>query len=374
MQVLVALLPLLLGCSTLLGISDPSASGPKDGANDGAMDGDIDSNVDAPPACTSPVAFGAEKSANVGAVGKGLTIGNFDGMAGKDVAVAVGTDTIVLHGDQAGGFSNPKGLGSVAGAVVTEDFDAMGFDDLVFVGVGGTTVTERLQTSGGVFGTETAVPGPFTNVHAAFNAQLDGNLRADLIVVDDNARQVYTSNFNGTFSKDNAFGSAGDEVVFAGDIDAGSFEDALLVDSTGKVKLASGALDAGTEVASGVTGKAVAVGNFDGDAIPDLMVARSDGGHLYTQNAAARGTFTEQPGAIAGITGTQVLLVGDVNGDGTDDIITATHVVLQCPNTHAFTQVEAINAKEPVVLVDVTGDGKPDLLRLEGTALKVRTQ
>jgi len=338
------------------------------------MDGDIDSNVDAPPACTSPAGFGAEKSSNVGAVGKGLTVGNFDGMAGKDVAVAVGTDTLVLHGDQTGAFSNPKGLGSVAGDVVTEDFDAMGFDDLIFVGVGGTTVTERLQTSGGVFGAETALTGPFTNPHAAFTAQLDGNLRADLIVVDDNVRQVYLSNANGTFSADNAFGLAGDEVVFAGDVEGAGLEDAVVVDATGKVKFVPDAIGNGTEVANGVTGKAVGFGKFDGDALLDLMVARSDGGHLYLQNAASPGTFTEQPGAIAGITGNQRLLVGDVNGDGTDDIITATHVVLQCPGTHAFTQVEAINAKEPVVLLDVTGDGKPDLLRLEGTALKVRTQ
>jgi hypothetical protein len=369
-QAPLALLPFLLGCSSLLGISDPSASGPKDGANDGAMDGD--NGIDAPPPCTTPSGFGAEMSFDVGAVGKALAVGALDGMAGRDVVIAVGTDTIVMHGDNAGTFSNPKGLGSVAGSIVIEDFDGIGFDDLILVNVGGTSVVTRLQTSGGVFAAEAALTGPFANLHDAFAGQLDGNLRADLIVVDDAARTVFTSNFNGTFSKDNVFGAAGDEVVFVGQIDGETVDDAILVSTAGNVKLAADASGAGVQIATGATGRGVGVGNFNDDTLLDLMVASSDGGHVYIQNPA--GTFTEQPGAIAGITSTQPLLVADVNGDGTDDIITANRVVLQCPTTRVFTQIENINAKSPVILVDVTNNGKPDLLRLEGTALKVRVE
>jgi len=140
------------------------------------------------------------------------------------------------------------------------------------------------------------------------------------------------------------------------------------------VKLAPSAIGAGTVIASGATGQGIGFGDFNGDTFPDLMVASNDGGHLYLQDAANPGTFTEQPGAIPGLTSTQPLLVADVNGDGTDDVITANKVVLQCPTTRVFTQIENINAKAPVVLVDVTNNGKPDLLRLEGTALKVRTE
>jgi len=345
----------------------------------------VDSGIDAPPACTTSNTFGAELVFDVGATGTGFAVGNLDPGGKLDVAVAVTTEVVILHGDGTGTvFNNPTKVATAAIGVAIEDFDILDArKDLVLWG--GNSVVVRRQDGNpnpGTFLAEQPLAGPFQNVtNVAVEFFDNGNLLADLIVQDELDRRVFEQlGTAGTFSRTNkTTGVAGDDLVVAREIDGVNRADAMFVDQSGNVKLsvssAGGALQAVTTIATGATGRAAAFGKFDGDALVDLVVATAAGGVLYTQNAGAPGTFTQQPGTIPGVVGS-TLLVSDINMDGTDDIVVPGSVVLQCPGATPgiFTQVESLNSTAPALLVDLDANGKPDLLRLVGTNLIVRLQ
>ncbi|MBS1123403.1 MAG: Repeat domain in Vibrio, Colwellia, Bradyrhizobium and Shewanella [Deltaproteobacteria bacterium] len=377
------------GCAKLLGISDPIAG---DG---GKVDGDgnllhdaadpdamIDSSIDAPPPCTTSNAFGTELSFDVGAVATGFAVGKLDALATLDVAIAVGTQVVILHGDGAGNFGTPTIIDTAATGVVIGDFDPTdGRKDLVLWS-GDQVVARRQTPSPGAAGTFLAaqpLSGPFTNVTNVLVEQFSGPSAVDLLIQDDVDRRVYTQlNTAGTFSRENlTIGAVGDDLLLVQQINNALDADVALVDQAGNVKLSlntSGGLQPVTTIATGATGHAAAFGKFDGDALLDLVIATSAGGVVFAQNPGAPGTFTQVPGTIPGIIG-NTLFVSDINQDGTDDVVVPGSVVLQCPGTPGvFSQVESVNATAPVLLVDLDGNGKPDLLRLEGTALKVRMQ
>jgi hypothetical protein len=374
------LLFVLPACNQLLGISNPTAGDAT--AGDGPRpDGPMpeDAALDAPPACTTATSFGADVTSAIGGTGVALAIGRFDQGAVNDVAVAITTDTVILVGDNLGGFAVSQQLAQPAIAVVTDDFDLVGTrDDLVLVTPTSGVVRRQKETGGaGVFTDPVQPIDTFTNADLAFTAQF-GLGFSDLVIHDDTGNIVYSSlGTDGTFAKTTTLGVGGERVVFAGNIDRANNDDVITVDATGTVRLAlangSDSFDPQTIIATGATGLGVGVGKFDGDTFLDLMVATADGGEVYLQNSASPGVFTKQTGTFGGIKSTVPLLVGDVNGDGLDDVLTPTTVTLQCPTTRVFTQVESINAAN-AVLGDVTGDSKLDLLRLSGTDLIVRVQ
>jgi len=378
-RVIVALLA-VTGCNQVLGIKDPvagDATTPGDGRPDDSM---IDGpEIDAAPACTTATAFGAPITSAVGGTGVALVVAKFDAGASQDVAISVTTDTVILSGNNDGSFAAGQTLGTASIAIAADDFDLIGArKDLLLVTAGGVVV--RLQKENGpagVFDTEQALTGPFTNANAAGVAELGGNLIADVAIHDDAGITPFISNATaGTFSRGTTVGAGGDQLVLVRQIDNANDADALLVDSAGNVKLAlsngSDGFGTPTVVATGAIGRGVAVGKFDDDNLPDLIVATAAGGVVYLQNAGSPGTFTSTATftEISGAT----LMVADVNGDGLDDVVTPTAAVLQCPTTHALTQKEPIDATPPALLVDVTGNAKLDLLRLSGTDLIVRVQ
>jgi hypothetical protein len=341
------------------------------------IDAEIDSGIDAPPPCTTGTAFGAEASFDVEGTGLSLALGKLDAGATLDVAIAIGSDIVILHGDGTGVFANPSNVGSVAGQVLIEDFDTDARDDLIVVQVGGSNIAARRQNPAGTFLAEQPLAGPFTNLHRALVGQLDGNLRPDLYIEDDVERRIWTSSglTPGGFVRENTtIGAAGDQLVSIEQVDDALRDETVLVDGSGNVKLSINSTGTPKTIGTGATGRGLAFGKFNGDAFPDLIVATPAGGVLFFQDKDTPGTFVMQAGVVPEVTGSS-LSVLDVNGDGTDDIVTATRIVLQCPGSPAtFTQVEGFNATQPSLFADVNGNGKPDLLRLEGTTLKVRIQ
>ena len=342
----------------------------------------IDSAIDAPPPCAVPNTFGPEVTFPLGAAGVALAVDTLDQGANVDVAVAVTTELVILHGDGMGGFANPTTVATPASGVAVEDFDADGDNDLILWS-GDTIVEHRQATSpNGTFLAAQPLTGPFQNVQNVVIEEFDGG-SFDLILQDELARREFSSSLGspGTFTRTtNVLGSAGDVLVFAGDLNKLDRADVALVDQAGNVKISliSGTGNFGTltTIATGATGHAAAFGTFDGDALLDLVIATPAGGVIFTQNAGAPGTFTQRAGTIPGVVGT-TLLIADINADGTDDIVAPGSIVLQCPAPSApgvFTQVESLNSTQPAVLKDVNKNGKPDLLRLVGTDLVVRLQ
>ncbi len=379
----IALLIGVGGCNQLLGISNPvagDATAPDDSRPDDSMMDAADAALDAPPACTTATSFGNDITSAVGGTGVAMAVGKFDAGAAFDVAVAITTDTVILTGNNAGTFTVAQTLTQPAIAVVTEDFDLIGSRDDLFLLTATDAVVRQQSESGGAgnfLGAQTV--DTFTNAQAVLIGSFGGTMIADVVVQDDTGNIAYDSaGAAGTFTQEATVGAAGDKLVFAGQIDKANDQDILFVDAAGNVKLAlsngtDGSFAAPTTVATGATGRGVGVGKFDDDAFLDIIVATSAGGEVYLQNSASPGVFTKQTGTFGGIQSTVPLLVGDVNGDALDDVITPTTVVLQCPTTHVFTQVESISAAN-AVLADVNADTKLDLLRLSGTDLIVRLQ
>jgi len=371
----------LPACNQLLGISNPvagDATEPDGPRPDGPA---MDAALDAPPACTTSSAFGAEITSAVGGAGVALQVARFDNGNIADVAVAITTDVAILLGTNDGSFGSISLVGTPAIGFVVDDFDLQDVrKDLVMVSGAGAIGRRQNPASPGTFLAEQPLTGPFNNVDAVGVGAFDnGNITADLVVHDDSGATVFEQlqGTPGTFSRENTVGDAGDKLVFAGTIDRENNSDALFVDATGNVKLAvtdtSGVLQPPTIVATGATGLGVGVGLFDDDNFLDLVVATVDGGEIYLQNSASPGVFTKQTGTFGGIKSTAPLLVGDINGDGLDDVVTPNTIVMQCPTTRVFTQVESINAANGV-LANVDGNSKLDLLRLAGTDLIVRLQ
>ncbi len=366
-------------CTSLLGISDPTPATP----GDGGPDSSIDSSIDAPPPCAPAVTFKAEQTSAIGATGTGFAIGRFDlGNLNADIAIATGTNVVIMHGDGAGTFGG-NGLkpmiATAAVDLVVEDFDSEGDDDLVMWTP--TTVTMRRlnRALDPPVEAEQPLTGPFTNVTRVFQEQLDGNLRPDVIVYDTAAgSRVYTSNLGvpGTFSRDNNLvGTGADELLVVRQIDGLQRADAVFVNGTMvNLSLHTSSFSNPVNIANGANSKGIAFGKFDGDALPDLVVSTSMGLVLFRQMTP--GMFTMH-GMISPVQSATPMLVGDANDDGRDDIITPTAAILQCAPAVAggagvFTQVEPLSAGGPAKLVDVNGDTKPDLVRIDGTNIKVR--
>jgi hypothetical protein len=342
---------------------------------------DPDGPSDAPEACTTATAFGGEITSAVGGTGVAMVLNRFNAGTELDVAVAVTTDTLILHGDSAGNFVAGQALTQPAIALASDDFDLIGSrKDLIMITATDVTVRQQSEAGGGA-GTFLAAQsvGTFTSAANVFVGEFGGTLVADIVIQEDGGNRTFTSaGAAGTFSEEDTVGAAGDKLVFVGQIDKANDEDIVMVDAAGNVKLAlsdgtDGSFAAPTMVASGATGLGVSLGNFDDDAFLDIVVATAAGGEIYLQNSASPGVFTKQTGTFGGIMGNR-LLVGDVNDDGLDDVVTPTTITMQCPTTHVFTQVESIDASGGAVLADLNANGKLDLLRLSGTDLVVRLQ
>jgi hypothetical protein len=368
-------------CSQLLGISDPT---PADGGP-GGDGGDIDAP---PPACVTAAAFRAEATFAAGGAGTAMVVAQLDRRPGLDVAVAVGDGIQILSGDGAGSFTPGLKITTAtpADGLASEDFDADADDDLIVWDAGGTAIAAIRQNSTVTPSTFLAeqplTNGTFTGLQVAVPGQLDGNLVTDLLIKDGVEARPYTSNLGtpGTFGKGaNAVPGigAGDTLVLLKQLDDQQREDAVFIGANGDVKLSLQTTQFGTPavIASGARNQCVGFGTFDEGTSVDMIVGTAAGGVIYRGSG---GTFTMVAGSIPAITGPTMQVI-DLNGDGKDDLVLATRIVYQCAPARpgepgVFTQVEDIGSGGVVLAADVTADGKPDLLRLVGTELKVRVQ
>lgn len=369
------------GCGQLLGISDPT---PGDGGPGGG-----DAGIDAQPgACVTGAVFRAEATFAVGGMGTAMVVGQLDQRPGLDVAIAVGNGIQIMSGDGAGSFTAALKITTAtpAKALAIEHFDLDTDEDLIVWDVGGTAIAALRQDSTVTPSTYPAeqplTNGTFTGLQVALTGQLDGNLVTDLLVKDGVEARPYTSNLGtpGTFAKGaNAVPGigAGDTLVAINQIDDAQREDAVFIAANGDVKLSLQTTQFGTPmvIATGARNQCVGFGRFDEGTSIDMIVGTAAGGVIYRGSG---GTFAAVPGTIPAITGPTMQVI-DLNGDGKDDLVLANRIVYQCAPARAgepgvFTQVEEIGSGGVVLAADVTGDGKPDLLRLVGNELKVRVQ
>lgn len=307
-----------------------------------------DLSLDWPNADSHTTALSALPSAVVGVEGDF----NLDGI--PDLAVItspyLGTTTLsFLLGTGTGTFTVAPGTAPTVGtgpySIAVGDFNNDGIPDLAVANSGNGTVTILLGNGTGGFKVATGTaPKTGSDPVAIAVGDFNGDGNADLAVV--NA---------GT-------GTTGDSITILLGKGTGAFTAATVSPKTGTAPTA------------------IAVGDFNGDGIPDLAVTNgtSNTVTIWLGTGLAAGTFTtaaspdtgEDPKGIvaADFTGNGTLDLATVNG--TSDNLTilmgngnGTFTAADSPTTSAYPNALAVG--------DFNGDGKPDLAVINGETLNL---
>lgn len=253
---------------------------------------------------------------------------NKDGKLDLAVVIQSPANAVILLGNGDGTFqltANSYSVGGSPASVVAFDYNADGNLDLAVA----NNVGVRLMTGAGngTFTTGTQLTA-LANTQYVATGDFNQDGRLDLAAANLSAAQVSVllANGSGGFNAAANFTVAsGSNNIAVGDVNLDGKLDLAVAATFGNgasILIGNGAGGFGapinlTNVANPVN--AVAIGEFDGDGIPDLVVASSNSGTLSILKGNGDGTFGAKTNiGLAGTT--SLILVGDFNQDGKDDI------------------------------------------------------
>jgi hypothetical protein len=225
-----------------------------------------------------------------------VAVGDFNGDGKQDLAatnnVSNGTVTVLL-GDGGGGFSPAAGSPFAAGngprSVVVGDLNGDGNKDLAVTNFGSNDVTVLLGTGTGAF--SPAAGSPFA--------------------VGANPNYLAVGDLNGDGHPDLAVPNYGDSTLTI-----------LLGDGVGGFNSS-----AGSPIAMVSNPSSVAVGDMNGDGKPDLVVTNHTSNSLVVLLGRGDGSFSPAAGSpVPTGSGPYFAAVGDLNGDGLPDLATANYL------------------------------------------------
>ena len=359
----------------------------------------------------------------------GLAIGDFNGDGRPDVVTAnYSIDGLTLYADQAdGSFVPALALYTGSGAatqIVAGDLNGDGKLDAVtlnqaYTYQGVQTVSALLGNGDGTFGApiQTDV-GP--SATAIVTADFDGDGKSDLAVLEGSGRgggggvQLFHGNGDGTFTAGPTadLGAALNPLVYSTDemVEAdlnGDGKPDLVISTASNTGIATvtvllGDGHGGFTVESplplglGQTGVLIAVGDINGDGVPDIVaVPRTTGGNEVAAVLLGHGDGTFQaalsvplplpPGGnattIDGDDVNQAVAIGDVTGDGHADIVVANNVsgVAIAPGNGDGTFGAGLVTNgiptntTALALADFNGDGLLDLVSTQSVGSQLGT-
>ena len=329
-----------------------------------------------------------------GASPNSVAVADFNGDGILDLAVTDLNSYIVaiLLGDGAGNFTSKYSyqIGVDPEYVAVGDFNGDGRPDLAIANQGGT-LTVLLGNGDGSF---TATASPTTGV--AFSVAVgDFNQDGipDLAVPNSNTDTVtiFLGNGDGTFTAKGSFptgGAVGNPIsVAVGDFNGDGIPDLAVANNSDNLTILLGKGDgtftaAATDPALGGASFAVVAGDFNRDGILDLAV-------IYTANAQTGnravaillgngdGTFTRAPDLAAG-SDAVFICQGDFNGDGIPDLAvsysagTAWLEILLGNGDGTFKTANGFNSLGTLGAVgDFNGDGIPDSALLNANSVVI---
>jgi len=226
--------------------------------------------------------------------------------------------------------------------------------------------------------------------HGLALADLDGDGKLDIAVAASgtSAAQVFFQGaVAGSFGPATAFTVGGEPAaVAAADLIGSGHVDLVVATANGMVSVllhgaSPGTFLPGVNYPAGTNPAGVQVADLNGDALPDILVADYLGALLVLfQNPAGDGTFQPAVSYATHDYGSCSLAVGDLDGDGRPDVVVANAGPLGDPGSvSVFLQDPATpGALKPAVLYqgywgplwvvigDLNGDGRPDLVVADG--------
>jgi hypothetical protein len=284
-------------------------------------------------------------------------------------------------------------VGGTFSALVVGDFNGDGKPDIALAYLEFAQVAVSIGNGDGTFQgpiiTPIAGASPFSMALGDFN----GDGKSDLVVADAGNDRVFLllGNGNGTFQTPVPYPMGpSPEFVAVADFNGYGYADIITTSrSYNAVTLRLGKGDGTFQPPMGFTAGAqalvpsLAIGDFNGDGIPDLALALfyGTGGNLMVLVGNGDGTFTQ--GASYPIAGEGLIVaVGDFNGDGKADLA----ITNSNPNVDAGAAGLAVLlgngdgtfqpavgyaagfAPNPMVVGDFNGDGKSDLAVVDLTS------
>ncbi len=283
--------------------------------------------------------------------------------------------------------------------VASADLNGDGLPDAVSASFADGTLAVFFNDKGspGTLNTPVVLSSPGASQLAIGDMNHDG--LPDLVSADYGV-SLFVQSSPGTFAAPISLYSGGANWVAVGDLNGDGNLDVALTDSSGvKVLLHTGAASATTYAApvsvftqsanAYVSGaNLIAIADVNGDGANDLVITDPGptGGmtptvNILLQNKASPGTFLAPVSyPIAAQDSSQSIVVTDVDGDGRPDIViggqqTVT-VLLQnhapaAPGTFMAATVYAAPGANEIAVADINGDGKPDIVVSNGVTSPV---
>lgn len=280
------------------------------------------------------------------ATGSPVLVQDFNGDGIPDLLLSdqFGNSLTVLLGNGDGTFTEAKGSPITTGygsfPVVTADLNGDGIPDLVVAG--GYYLAVLLGNGDGTFTQMPITSSTITNADL-FSSMAVGDFNGDgipdLATIDlsDETVSIFLGNGDGTFRQGSTITvsptAAGSPVnLTAADFNGdGSLDLAVpIYGSSGSVVILLGNGDGtfraapGSPVAVGAWPNRVAVGDFNGDGIPDLFAgAMTSGTDIFILLGKGDGTFTPASTGSTRLPCCSSTVLGDFNGDGVTDLVSS---------------------------------------------------
>ncbi len=306
-----------------------------------------------------------------------IATADVNGDSNEDLVVADydAGQMVIFPGAGNGTFLSSYGVrsGNFTRAVAIADFNADGRPDLA-VALSSDAVAAMLNDGSGYFGTRN----PSTDIQFASNltvADLNGDRLPDVI-----APRQYNGDISIALSQGPGILGPAHQIpvrenpmaVAAGDFNADGYQDLAVVNATvpGVLSILTGHGDGSFDPMRVVPGalalpRSIAVGDFNRDGVVDLAVAAQNG-YVATMLGQGDGNFIAAPARYLGVP-LGGLAVGDLNGDGNEDIVvpgpSSTFVLLGLGNGALNPPTSYPTGIGPgsAVIADFNGDGHPDV-------------
>ncbi|MGD1097445.1 MAG: Ig-like domain repeat protein [Bryobacteraceae bacterium] len=316
--------------------------------------------------------FEAPVNYAAGAFPQGVATGDFNGDGKADIAIANlndGTISVLLgKGDGAFQPAASYAAGGYPKSIAVADFNGDGYQDLAVGGAEGSTVALLFGIGDGAFNPPVLVYAGGSDYVVA--ADFNGDGFVDLILSGAAGGGVLLGKGDGTFQNPVYYDFPPGEGA-VGDFNGDGIPDFVVTDDYRSAIIylgyGNGSFVGGTPYAAGMFPSAVALGDFNGDGRTDLAVIDSDGGAVNVLLGNGDGTF--QAAVSYGPLGGNVsIAVGDFNGDGNADLAITEYdgpvsVLLgKGDGTFGPAVTYAAGANPSgVAVADLNGDGRTDL-------------